>query len=800
MRLTLDWLKTHLDTAASLDEITDRLAMLGLPVEEVIDRAAEFADFTVGHVIDARPHPNADRLKICTVDTGTGTVEVVCGAPNARAGMKGVFAPVGARLPGNGMLLKKAKIRGVESSGMLCSERELGLSDEHEGIIELADDAPIGAPYAEIAGLIDPVFEVELTPNRGDCASVRGIARDLAAAGLGKLKKLDNPAVEGTFESPISWRRDLPEGAGDACPLVVGRYFRNLKNGDSPAWLQDRLRAVGLRPISALVDITNFVTLDLGRPLHVFDADRIEGDLVMRLAAAGESLEALDGKSYELDADTVVIADDARVHGIGGVMGGEFSGCVAETTNVFLEVALFDPLRIAATGRRLSILSDARYRFERGVDPTSALWGAEVAARLINECCGGEVSGLTVAGEMPDVKRTVELRTERLATLGGADVPKGDAARILTALGFDAKESKGVIRATVPTWRPDIDGEADLVEEVIRVFGYDNIPAVPMMRVGVVPKPVRTPRQSRTEHVRRALAARGLVESVTYSFLPATHATLFGGGAPELTLVNPISADLDVMRPGLIPNLVDAIRRNRARGMADISLFEVGPQYADDTPEGQALIAAGARAGNAAMRHWAGPTRLVDAFDAKADALAALAAAGAPTASLQVTSDAPQWYHPGRSGTLGLGPNALAYFGELHPATASAMDIDGPVAVFEVFLDRVPEPGSKPGPARKLLHLAPFQAVVRDFAFVVDGDMAVAKAVRAAHAADKKLIQDVSVFDVFEGAGVGEGKKSFAISVTMQPTEATMTDPEIEAVCDRITNAVAKATGGVLRG
>jgi phenylalanyl-tRNA synthetase beta chain len=800
MRLTLDWLKSHLDTGASLEEIADRLAMLGLPVEEIVDRAAEFAGFTVGHVTDARPHPNADRLKLCTVDTGNGTVEVVCGAPNAHTGMKGVFAPVGATLPGNGMVLKKAKIRGVESNGMLCSERELGLSDEHEGIIELAHDAPIGAPFAEIAGLDDPVFEVELTPNRGDCASVRGIARDLAAAGLGKLRPLDTAAVDGGYESPVSWRRDLPDGATDACPLVVGRHFRNLKNGDSPAWLQDRLRAVGLRPISALVDITNFVTLDLGRPLHVFDADKIKGDLVMRLAAAGESLEALDGKKYTLDPEIVVIADDARVHGIGGVMGGEFSGCVAETTNVFLEVALFDPLRIAATGRRLGILSDARYRFERGVDPTSAFWGAEVAARLIKECCGGEASTLTEAGDAPAWQRTVELRTGRLKSLGGADVPKGEAVGILTALGFEAKEAKGVIRAAVPPWRPDIDGEADLVEEVVRVFGYDNIPAVPLPREGVMPKPVRTRRQSRTEHVRRALAARGLVESVTFSFLPRSQAELFGGGAAELTLVNPISADLDVMRPGLIPNLVDAIRRNQARGMNDAALFEVGPQYADDTPDGQSLVAAGARAGNAASRHWAAPMRPVDGFDAKADALAALAAAAAPTASLQVTSEAPPWYHPGRSGTLGLGPNVLATFGELHPAIVRAMDTDGPVAVFEVFLDGVPEPKSRSGPARKLLRLSPFQAVVRDFAFVVDRDVAVGKAVRAAYGADKSLIDDVSVFDVFEGGGVGEGKKSFAISVTLQPYDATMTDAEIEAACDGITNAVAKATGGVLRG
>ena len=799
MRFTLDWLKRHLETDAKVGEIAERLATLGLPVEEVIDRGPEFAAFTVGYVKDIRRHPDADRLWLCVVDTGSATVEVVCGAPNTRAGMKGVFAAVGTTLPGTGMVLKKATIRGVESNGMLCSERELGLSDEHEGIIELPDDAPIGAPFAEVAGLDDPVIEVELTPNRGDCASVRGIARDLAASGLGTLKPLDAAVTDGGFASPIEWRRDLPEEEAGACPLVVGRYFRNLKNGASPPWLQRWLRAVGLRPISALVDITNFITLDLGRPLHVFDADRISGDLVMRLATDGETIAALDGKSYTLDDRTVVIADEARVHGIGGVMGGEGSGCGPDTTNAFLEVALFDPLRIAATGRRLAILSDARYRFERGVDPTSASWGAEVATRMILECCGGEASRVTVAGAEPDWQRTVELRVERIAALGGVAVPDGEAARILTGLGFEAKESKGVIRALVPPWRPDIDGEADLVEEVIRVFGYDHIPAVPLARDGVVPKPARSRRQSRTERVRRALAARGLVESVTFSFLAADRAALFGGGGAALTLVNPISADLDVMRPSVIPNLVDAIRRNRARGMAEASLFELGPQYRDDTPEGQALVAAGARAGSAAPRHWASPPRPVDAFDAKADALAALAAAAAPTANLQVRGDAPAWYHPGRSGTIALGPAALAYFGELHPAVAREMEVEGPVAVFEVMLDAVPEPKSRPGASRKPLRLSPYQTVVRDFAFMVDGDVEAARVVRAAYGADKALVAEVAVFDVFSGKGVGDGKKSVAVSVTLQPTEATLTDAEIEAVCDRITAAVAKATGGSLR-
>jgi phenylalanyl-tRNA synthetase beta chain len=799
MKFTLGWLKEHLETDATLDAIVERLSMLGLEVEGVEDRGRALRSFVIAHVKAARQHPNADRLRLCIVDTGRETLEVVCGAPNARSGMKGVFAPVGAVIPATGVVLKRANIRGVESNGMLCSEREMGLSDNHEGIIELPEDAPVGVRWAEWAGFDDPVIDISLTPNRGDCAAVRGVARDLAAAGLGRLKPLDTSAVNGTFDSPIKWRRDFPADSGAACPLVVGRYFRDVSNGPSPDWLQRRLKAIGLRPISALVDITNYLTFDLARPLHVFDADAVAGDLTMRFARKGESIGALDGRTYALEESMVVIADDDGPQAIGGVMGGEGSGCGADTRNVFLEVALFDPARVAAGGRKLGIMSDARYRFERGIDPTSAFWGAEIATRMILSICGGEASTLTVAGAMPDWRRERSLRISRILSLGGLAVPAADTDRILTALGFETRLDGELIHATVPPWRPDIDGEADLVEEVLRIVGYDAIPAVSLPRESAVPKPVRNPAQARAELVRRSLAARGLVEAVTFSFLPRTQAERFGGVKPELVLDNPISADLDVMRPSVLPNLIDAVRRNLARGIDNPALFEIGPQYASDAPDGQTLVAAGLRALQTGPRHWAERPRAVDAFDAKADALAALAAAGIAADAAQAVAEAPPWYHPGRSGSLRLGQWALAHFGELDPRLLRSMDVFGPVAAFEVHLDRLPQTKAK-GAARAPLKLSPFQPVHRDFAFLVDADVTAAAVIRAARSVDKALIADVALFDLFEGEGVGAGRKSLAIAVTLQPAEATLTDAEIDAVAAKIVAAVRKATGGELRG
>ncbi len=799
MKFTLNWLKDHLETTASLKEITDKLSMIGLEVEGVEDRAKALKPFTVAYVKEARPHPNADRLRVCIVDTGQGEVQVVCGAPNARTGMKGVFAPAGSYIPGTDMTLKPGKIRGEESNGMLVSEREMGLSDDHEGIIDLPEDTPLGAPFAEVAGLTDPVIEIAITPNRGDCLGVRGVARDLAAAGLGSLKPLNAEAVPGSFESPIKWRRDLPADRQEACPYVAGRYFRGVKNGPSPKWLQDRLRAIGLRPISALVDITNYVTYDLGRPLHVFDADKVQGDVVMRFAQPGAEILALDGNTYTLDAEMVAIHDDNGPEGIGGVMGGEHSGCQDDTTNVFLEVALFDPDMVAGTGRKLGIHSDARFRFERGLDPQSAVWGVEVAARLIRELCGGEVSETVSAGSLPQETRSLTLRPARVTELGGVTVAPARQAEILESLGCGVQSAGETLKVVPPSWRPDIESEACLVEEVMRIHGYDDIPEVELPRDSYLPRAVLTPAQRRVSAARTALAWRGLYEGVTFSFLPRRHAELFGGGAEALTLANPISADLDVMRPTPLANLAAAAVRNADRGYGDLALFEVGPQYLDDTPEGQRTVAAGLRRGARAPRHWAGGDRPVDAFDAKGDAEAVLAACEAPVENLQVSRDAPAWYHPGRSGVLRLGPKVLAQFGELHPRVLRALDLKAPVAGFEVFLDAIPLPRAGKQ-KRSLLELSAFQPVSRDFAFLVDEDVPAEKLLRAARGADKALIADVALFDVYQGKGVEPGKKSLAIAVTLQPREATLTEQQIDAVAAKVVEQVTKATGGSLRG
>ncbi|MFO1058310.1 MAG: phenylalanine--tRNA ligase subunit beta [Dongiaceae bacterium] len=798
MKFTLDWLKDHLETEADAATIGARLTALGLEVESIEDRAAALAPFTVGYVVEARQHPNADRLRLCTVETAAGIVQVVCGAPNARTGMKGVFAPVGSTIPGTGLHLQAGTIRGEASNGMLCSMREMGLSDEHDGIIELPADAPVGKPFAEVLGLAGAVIDVSVTPDRADCLGVRGIARDLAAAGLGTLKPVDLSPVAGRFASPIAWRRDLPADRQAACPYVVGRYFRKVRNGPSPRWLQERLRAIGLRPISALVDITNYVTFDLGRPLHVFDADRLAGDLTMRMARPGESILALDGRTYALDPEMTVIADSRGVHGIGGVMGGEETGVRDDTVNVFLEVALFDAKRTAATGRRLGIESDARYRFERGLDPVSAEWGAEVAARLIMELTGGEPSGTVAAGTMPAWERSLALRPERVAGLGGLDVPAAESAAVLQALGFDVAAASGRLEVAVPSWRHDVEGEPDLVEEVLRVKGFDHIPAVSLPRATAMPEPALTPAQRRVPLAKRLLAARGLTEAVTFSFMPKSLAERFGGGQPALLLANPISADLDAMRPSILPNLLQAAQRNAARGLGELGLFEVGPQYASDAPDGQQLMATGLRVGRTGPRHWAAPPRALDAFDAKADALALLAALGLPTDNLQSDPSPPAWYHPGRAGTLRLGGNRLAHFGELHPAILKALDIAGPAVAFELFLDRVPLPRSR-GTARPALAASPFQPVERDFAFLVDRGVAAEAVLRAVRGADKALIAAAGIFDLYEGPGVPEGKKSLAVTVTLQPADRTLTDAEIEAVAGRIVAAAAKATGAELR-
>jgi phenylalanyl-tRNA synthetase beta chain len=803
MKFTLSWLKDHLDTDADVARIAATLTSLGLEVEDLTDRAADLAPYVIARVVEAQPHPNADKLRVCMVDLGQGgpPISVVCGAPNARTGMKSVYAPAGTYIPGKDLTLTVREVRGVVSNGMLCSAMELGLSDDHEGIIDLAPDAPTGAGYAQWAGLGDPVIEIALTPDRADCAGVRGIARDLAAAGLGTLKPLARAEpVAGTFANPVPVHLDFPPDAAGACPLFLGRLIRGVRNGPSPAWMQDRLTAIGLRPISALVDVTNFLTMDVARPLHVFDADAIRGGaLTVRMARDGETLEALNGKTYALDPAITVIADAHGVESLGGIMGGVRSGCTDTTVNVYIEAALFDPVRTAQTGRRLGVESDARYRFERGLDPAFVAAGMDMATRLILEMCGGEASDVFVAGTPPDWRRTLTLRGDRVARLGGMDVSVADQVRILRDLGFGVTEGEPMT-VVPPSWRADVHGEADLVEEVMRVAGFDNLPATPLPRTGTMTRPALDARQRRVATVRRAIAARGLEEAVTWAFMSGTLAARFGQVDPGLRLVNPIASDLDVMRPSIIPNLIQAAGRNADRGFPDVALFELGPQYRTPEPDGQQTMATGVRAGLAVPRQWAGGSRPVDLHDAKADALAVLEAAGAPVGNLQVTTDAPDWYHPGRSGTLRLGPTVLARFGETHPEVLDLLGAKGPMVQFEVFLDAVPAPKKKTGTARPLLKLSALQPLVRDFAFVVDAKTEADRVVRAVRGADKAMVADVAVFDVYQGPGVGEGRKSLALSVTLQPTEKTLTEAEIDAVGQKIVAAVAKAAGGVLRG
>jgi phenylalanyl-tRNA synthetase beta chain len=796
MKFTLSWLKDYLDTEASLDEILDGLIGVGLEVEEVEDRSKALGAFTVAHVTLAEKHPNADKLRQCVVETRDGTKQVVCGAPNARTGIKAIVALPGVTIPATGTVFAPATIRGVESQAMLCSERELLISDEHNGIIEVSGDWPVGTPAATALGLDDPMIYVKVTPNRPDALGLYGIARDLAAKGLGTLKPLDAAQVPGTFDSPIKVSLDFADGDTRPCPLFVGRYIRGVKNGASPDWLKRRLTAIGLRPISALVDITNYMTFAYGRPLHVFDVAKVKGNIHARLARDGETIAALDGRSYTLTSAMTVIADDAGPEAIAGVIGGEHSGCSEETRDVFLEAAYFDPLRTAATGRQLGITSDARYRFERGIDPAFTQVGAEIATRMILELCGGEPSHLVIAGQVPGTARSYTLRTGRVRSLGGIDVAPTEQQRILSDLGFKVTELAEGLACAVPSWRPDVNGEADLVEEVCRIVGLDNVPLAPMARASAIARPVLNPLQRRMLAARRTLAARGFNEAATWAFLPEAHARLFGGGQPELKLANPISSELSDMRPSLLPNLMAAAGRNMARGFSDLALSEIGHAYAGERPQDETLRAAGIRRGAAVARNWQGGARSVDAFDAKADALAVLEAAGAPVATVQFVSGAPAWYHPGRSGIIQMGPqNKLAYFGELHPRVLAAMDVKGPLVGFEVVLNAIPASKAKSA-TRAALNASDLMPVSRDFAFVIDPGVEADKLVKAAKGADRALIADVNVFDLFP---LDNGKMSLAIEVTLQPRDATLTDKDIDAVSTRIIAMVQKATGATLR-
>ncbi len=797
MKFTLGWLKDHLDTTASLNEITDNLTALGLELEGVIDPTEKYAPFKVAHVISAVQHPDADRLRVCQVDTGNETVQVVCGAPNARTGMKGIFAPAGSYVPGTDMVLKKGKIRGEESNGMLVSEREMGLSDEHDGIIDLPEDTKIGKPFTEVFGMNDPVIDIALTPDRGDCAGVRGIARDLAAAGLGTLKPLKVPSYKPQEKSPVNVKIDSP----DHCPLFMGCVVKGVENKESPTWMKNRLKAVGLRPISALVDITNYLSLDLCRPLHVYDADLLKGNITVRLSKAGEKFDALNDKSYTLKDGMTAITDDSGVLGLGGIVGGVSTGSTENTKNVFIECAYFDPMAIARTGRDLQIDSDARYRFERGVDPEFTVEAIKIAAQMVMDLCGGTASEIVQAGKVPSWKHEIDFDPAYTKKLSGMDVPAERQIKILESLSFTINGSK----VTPPSWRHDVEGKADLVEEVIRVIGFDHIEPISVRSDNTVPDSAETINITRMRGARTALAARGLSECVTWSFMPKALAAEFAPSQKSndnaLTLTNPISADLDHMRPSILPNLITAAATNADKGNGDVMLFEVGPVFETPKPDGQRTHASGVRYGRQGMKHWSGEQahRSHDIYDAKADAIAALNAAGVATVNLQTAREAAEYYHPGRSAVLKQGKNILAQFGEIHPAILDEMDIKKNVIAFEVFLDNIPE-GKKKGTAKPLLQLSPFQPVERDFAFIVDEHVDAEQITRAAQNADRNLITGVSVFDVYQGKGVEGGKKSIAINVVIQPVKQTLTDSEIDGIAKKIIDAVASKTGAVLRG
>lgn len=810
MKFTLSWLRDHLATEASLDEILDKLTVIGLEVEEVVNPAARLGEFTIAKVISAKQHPDADKLRVCEVETGAGVKQVVCGAPNAREGLIGVFAAEGTYIPGTDFTLGKAKIRGVESQGMLCSERELELSDEHEGIIDLPEEAGerIGERYVDVMELDDPAIEIAITPNRPDCLGVRGIARDLAAAGLGKLTPDPVKRAKGEFDCPIPIGLKFAKETADACPAFGGLYVRGVDNtrvnGEDYRFIARRLRAIGLRPVNPLADVTNYVSYDRGRPLHVYDADKLKGAIHARLGKKGETFLALDGDAYEVDDEMCVIADDSGMLGLGGVIGGESTGCTAATRNVLIESAYFDPIRIAMTGRRTGIQSDARYRFERGIDPQSIELGLNFAAQLILRMCGGTPSKIELAGAPPEPKTVIKFDTDEVKRLTGVKFKSPEIKGTLKKLGFGIDGKGEKVKVKVPGWRPDVSQPADLVEEVIRLAGVDKVPAVAMTRDAGVARAVLTEGQKRVRRSRRVLASRGFVEAITWSFNPRAIAKRFGGGPDALELANPISTEMSSMRPSLLAGLLMAAQRNHDRGFAGCALFEVGQAYRGAEPDEQFISTAGVRTGSARLegagRHWSGTTDDVDLFAVKADALAVLAALGQNPAKVQVTRDAPDWFHPGQSATLRLGPKiVLGHFGVFHPQILKVLSVSGAAAGFEMDLDALPRSRRK-ARARPALDIPDLQPVRRDFAFILEQAVPAMDVVRAAQGADKALITDVTIFDLFEGESLGPGKKSLAIEVTLQPRDQTLTDEQIDRVATAVIAAVTKATGGEIRG
>ena len=789
MKFTLSWLREHLDTDATAQQLVDAMTMAGLEVEHVADPAAKLAAFTVAKIVEAVQHPNADRLRVCQVDTVDGRKEIVCGAPNARAGLTTIYAPIGAYVPGLGVTLVEKPVRGVVSNGMLCSASELEAASESDGIMDLPDSLAVGTAAATALGL-EAVIDFEVTPNRPDWLGVVGIARDMAAAGLGTLKDIAIAPVAGTFANPIEIRLPAPE----ACPAFAGRLIRGVKNGPSPAWLAQRLTAIGLRSINTLVDITNLTTYDRARPLHVYDAAKLTGGFIeARMGREGEEVAALDGKTYAVTPDICVIADGSGAIGLGGVMGGESTGCSEATTDVFVESAWFDPILTAQTGRSTGVNSDAQYRFARTVDPQSLVPGLELATKLILDLCGGEASDVTLAGQAPTPPTAMTFDRSYVKQLSGLDIGDARIDEILTKLGFAVSGDQ----VTPPSWRRDVEGKADLVEEVARIQGYDALPAMPLPELAPAAGGVLTVRQGRVRVARRAMAARGYAETITWSFTAQATARLFGGGDAKLVVTNPIASDLDCMRPSILPNLIEAAGRNARRGFPDLAAFEIGPLYRGDEPQDQVTVLAALTAPHP-PRRWDG-AKSDPLFDLKADLMAILEEIGAPNLQL-VQGSTSDWWHPGRSARLQLGPKTVvAEFGELHPRILKALDVDGPLVAFELNLDALPEGKKKATKTKPALEISPLMPLSRDFAFVVGADVAAGDLVRPILAADKALIADARVFDVYSGPGVPEGSKSVAVEVLVQPREKTLTEPEIEALSARIVAAAEKTVGAKLR-
>ncbi len=794
MKFTISWLKEHLETAATDDEIVAKLTALGLEVEEYSDTSKAFSDFVVGQVLEESKHPNADKLKVCKVDIGTVKVDVVCGAPNVEKGMKVVYAPPGSTIPVNQMKLKAAKIRGVESSGMMCSEYELGISDNHEGIIRLKDDSKIGQSYSEIAGLDDVLIEIGITPNRQDCLGIFGIARDLAASGLGQIKVRQNNSQKGSIKSPIN----IETKDTDLCPVFAGRYFKGVKNVQSPDWLQQKLKAVGLRPISALVDITNFVMLDLNRPLHVYDADKIDGKIIVRKSNKGESFKALDEKSYDLKEGMCAITDEKKVLGLGGIMGGESSGCKEGTENVLLESALFNPINIAKSGRNLSILSDARYRFERGVDPQSVLIGIDRATELISKICGGEFSEVVIAGKIPEDDRSVDLSVKRIQKRLGILLDDKETISILNSLGIETKQKGDAISCKIPSWRQDILEEADLSEEIIRIKGYDHIPIANVRTSEKVNSVILSKEQKLISKAKHFIAAQGYNELVTWSFSFSENCQFFGDYS-KLKIVNPISEDLDILRPSLLPNLIGAVKKNASRGFETFSIFEVGSQYKTSEPEDQINIACGIKVGIRQKKDWQNQKSLFDVYDSKRDLFNLIDHLIPQQKKLTIIDEAPDWYHPGRSATVMLNKTIrIGYFGEMHPRISQHYKIKERINAFELLLDDIP-PIAKKTTNKPILNLSDFQSVSRDFAFVLDQNVRGYELIDSAMKVDRNLIQDVEIFDLFEDPNLGENKKSMAIKVTMQAVDRTLKENEIQELSSKIIEVIEKSTSGSVR-